>query len=269
MTDHFIPPDYEEEFNVDDEGDTDIDEGKEETIIDTELQMTAPPFSSIPPGNPSSSPSWGIGNQSQQKTFSWQQAGSHQWGNNNNGWKPPTPGSTPSWGGSNSQVMPLNRDKKVIFIDFLDCIAETFNSNQIPGYLPRDIYDITPRFDVWQKLAAINPERVYILIPRNLLPTTNGARGWEAALTYYCCSLSSFLRVPFTNCQVLVQSVIGQPKEDIMLSVIENKERPIDRKIILSIGIYSGQNGQSDIDKIAADRCGIDFIDLPSLLKMI
>ena len=260
----YIPPDYDT-----DDDDLDIistDEGDEETKLDNLLdnKMTTPPF------NP---PRWGGNNQqtTQQTTYPWQQ-NAHQspqtniWGTpGSSNWKPSN-----SWGGTTPQNREqLNRDKKVIFIDFLDCIAETFNSNQVPGYLPRDIYDLTPRFDVWQKLSAIHPEKIYILIPRNLLPTTNGAQGWEATLTYYCCSLSSFLRVPYTNCQVLVQSVIGQPKEEIMLSVIDDPKKPINRKTILGIGIYSGLSGQSDVDKRAAEVCGIDYVDLYSLLQMI
>lgn len=262
MTD-YIPPDYNDEDEIIETE----DEGGKETELDRKLEesMTTPPFST---------PRWGGATQQQQTpTYPWQQ-NTHQnpqtniWGTpGTSSWKP----STPSWGtGTTTQNKePINRNKKVIFIDFLDCIAETFSSNQVPGFLPRDIYDLTPRFDVWQKLAAIHPEKVYILIPRNLLPTTNGAQGWEATLTYYCCSLSSFLRVPYTNCQVLVQSVIGQPKEEIMLSVIDDPRKPISRDCILSIGIYSGLSGQADIDKKAAESCGIDYVDLYNLLQMI
>lgn len=263
----YIPPDYDGDDDIDEDFSTD-DEGIEETKLDNELKesMTTPPFSTP----------WrtGAGTQQQTPTYPWQQ-NTHQnpqtniWGTpGTSSWKPST---TPAWGsGTSTQNREqINRNKKVIFIDFLDCIAETFSSNQVPGFLPRDIYDLTPRFDVWQKLAAIHPEKVYILIPRNLLPTTNGAQGWEAALTYYCCSLSSFLRVPFTNCQVLVQSVIGQPKEEIMLSVIDDPKRPIDRASILSIGIYSGMSGQADIDKKAAEVCRVDYVDLYNLLQMI
>lgn len=180
-------------------------------------------------------------------------------------WKPG--GTTNTWGQSTTQKEPINRNKKVIFIDFLDGICETLNSNQVPGFLPRDIYDLAPRFDVWQKLSAFNPERIYIMIPKNLLPSTNGANGWEIALNFFCCSLSSFLRVPFTNCQVLVGSVIGQSKESLMLSVIDDPKKPIRREDIVSIGIYSGYNGQADTDKKAAEHCCVDYVDLYNLLN--
>lgn len=266
----YIPPDYNEEEDCDDDDITSIDEGQEENLLDGIMQddnVTTPLNSTTPPFT---IPRWGQPQQQQSNTPPpWQkppfQSNNSSWGQQNN------IGSN-SWGSWRPQPTSreeLNRRKKVIFIDFLDCIVETFQSNQTPGYLPRDIYDLTPKFNVWQKLAALNPEKIYILIPRNLLPTTNGAPGWEATLTYYCCSLSSFIRIPYTACQVLVQSVIGQSKESIMLSVIDDSEKPIDRSTILSIGIYSGLNSQSDVDKRSAEICGVDYVDLYQLLNMV
>jgi hypothetical protein len=54
-----------------------------------------------------------------------------------------------------------------------------------------------------------------------------------------------------------------------MLSIIDDPKKPINRKIILEIGIYSGLSGQSDVDKRAAEICGIDYVDLYNLLQMI
>lgn len=269
----FIPPDYEEEDDDDlyDVDELSEDEGECETYLDENLKeekqnmITTPPF---PNSTQSTIPRWGQQNNPGTTTFPWQNQTSQggMWGGNTGSWKPG--GNTPTWGTSqNTQKEQINRSKKVIFIDFLDGIVETFNSNQVPGFLPRDIYDITPRFDVWQKLSAFNPERVYIMVPKNLLPSTNGAQGWEATLTYYCCALSSFLRVPYTNCQILVGSVIGQSKESLMLSVIDDKTKPINRADIVCIGIYSGCNGQPDVDIRAATECGVDYIDLYNLLN--
>jgi len=267
----YIPPNYDN----DDEDDIDDilseDEGAIETYYDNKLKeeekqqqpMTTPVFPSQPQ---STTPRWG--QPTGTTTFPWQnqQAQGGMWGTGGGTWRPG--GTTPVWNqGGNTQKEQINRNKKVVFIDFLDGIVETLNSNQSPGFLPRDIYDLTPRFDVWQRLCAFSPERVYIMIPKNLLPSTNGAQGWEATLTYFCCALSSFIRVPYTNCQILVGSVIGQSKESLMLSVINDKNKPIDRNDIVCIGIYSGYNGQPDIDKHAAEVCGIDYIDLYNLLN--
>ena len=267
----YIPPDYDN----DDEDDIDDilseDEGAIETYYDNKLKeeekqqpMTTPVFPSQPPQ--STTPRWG--QPTGTTTFPWQnqQAQGGMWGTGGGTWRPG--GTTPAWNqGGNTQKEQINRNKKVVFIDFLDGIVETLNSNQSPGFLPRDIYDLAPRFDVWQRLSAFSPERVYIMVPKNLLPSTNGAQGWEATLTYFCCAVSSFIRAPYTNCQILVGSVIGQSKESLMLSVINDKNRPIDRNDVVCIGIYSGYNGQPDIDKHAAEICGVDYIDLYNLLN--
>ncbi len=274
----YIPPDYDDDDDdVDSIPDSfaDEDEGVIEAYLDNKFnqeeerkkEMSTPPFPGV--GTQSSIPRWGQPQQTGGTTFPWQQPnnsiGGSMWGSGVSTWKPG--GNTNTWGQSATQKEPINRNKKVIFIDFLDCICETLNSNQVPGFLPRDIYDLAPRFDVWQKLSAFNPERIYIMIPKNLLPSTNGANGWEIALNFFCCSLSSFLRVPFTNCQVLVGSVIGQSKESLMLSVIDDPKKPIKREDIVSIGIYSGYNGQPDTDKHAAENCRVDYIDLYNLLN--
>ena len=266
----YIPPDYDGDDD-DDDNILDEDEGTIETYYDNKFiaeekekpKMNTPVFPNQPP---TSTPRWG--QQSAGTTFPWQNSqtpAGGMWGTGGSTWRPGG-STTPAWG-QTTQKEPINRNKKVIFIDFLDGIVETLNSNGSPGFLPRDIYDLTPRFDVWQRLSAFNPERVYIMIPKNLLPSTNGAQGWEATLTYFCCALSSFIRVPYTNCQILVGSVIGQSKESLMLSVINDKNRPIFKEDVVCLGIYSGYNGQPDIDKKAAGICGVDYVDLYNLIN--
>ena len=261
----YIPPDYstkedEEEreiFEIPD--DIDIDEGKEENIIE-ERERIKGMSNSTPFGTPA--PSW--------TTPSWQASGNN---NTSNFWESqpkPNTGNGWTWGSSNnsqSQKIELPRDKKVLFCDFLDIIVETYQSNGQPGLIPRDIYDLKPRFDVWNKLSALNPEKVYAIIPKNLIPATNGSEAWVTTLAYFCCCLSSYLRLPYLSCQIIAQTVIGEPKEIIMKGIIDNTENPIPKNIIASIGIYSGVSGQSNRDIMAASQCGIDYIDLYQLLN--
>jgi len=279
----FIPPDYsvdseseekESEDNIDDldeESITPFDESEEEELLDylhgsedkktkkeekEETIMTTSPFSATP----STTPSWGGWGNTQQNN------GGSFWSN--------TQQSKSSWGGFGSfgqstttQKEQINRNKKVIFCDFLDCIVETWQSNGQSGLLPRDIYDLKPRFEVWAKLAAFNPEKIYIIVPRNLLPSTNGPDAWTMTLNYFCCSLSSFIRVPFNCCQILVQQMLGQPKESIIQSIINFPNFPVKKEEIICIGIYSGENGQSNRDILAANLCGLDYVDLNKLIN--
>ena len=277
----YIPPDYESppDDDPDNNSDNDVDEinddtadedeGKTEAIIDKieeeKKVVTTPTFgggSSTPqPSTPWGTPSFGSGG----TTSSPFGGSSNPWGSNN---KPSiwgTPGGGTTWGGqNNNQKEQINREKKIIFCDFLDCIVETLDSQGRPGYLPRDIYDLKPRFEVWSKIQAFNPEIVYSLIPINLIPNTNGAEGWIKTLEYFCCSLSAFLRVPYTNCKILAQTAIGQPKEELINSILG---QGINRNDAIYIGIYSGLAGQSNRDLLAAERCHIDYVDLGVLLN--
>ena len=284
----YIPPDYSEESNVDafpeeddddddddldDDYDSDIDEGKEETEQDKILTEDkkvvtgqSNPFSPTTPTTPSwGAPSWG----SQGSTPSWGRQGgsSNIWGGDDDGGGGYGQGTT-QWG-QQGQKIELNREKKVIFCDFLDCIVETWQSNGQPGLVPRDIYDLRIRFDVWDKIRAFDPERVYAIIPKNLISSSsNGAQGWEAALNYYCCCLSAYLKKPFPCCQILSQSVIGQRKEDLIMSALENNRKPIPKEAAVLIGTNSGLYGMSNMDKVAAQICKIDYIDLNELLTL-
>jgi len=281
----FIPPDYsvdpepeekdEDIDDLDEESITPYDESEEEELLDylhgsekeketekedekkEENTVTTSPF---PTTSPSSS-SWGWGS-------SQQNNGGSFWSSSQQ--------NKPSWGGfgssfgqttSTTQKEQINRNKKVIFCDFLDCIVETWQSNGQSGLLPRDIYDLKPRFEVWAKLAAFNPEKIYIMVPRNLLPSTNGPDAWTMTLNYFCCSLSAFIRVPFTCCQILVQQMLGQPKESIIQSIINIPNFPVKKEDMICIGIYSGENGQSNRDILAANICGLDYVDLNRLIN--
>lgn len=274
---NYIPPDYSDE-NVEDDSDfdedtTDEDEGILETIEDEKhkteerKEMISTPFSS---DSGSGSSQWGnSGNSSnpgspwsQQNSSSsiWQQSTRPSWGSSN----------SPSWGSSfgsiqNNQKQEIPRKKKVVFCDFLDCMVETYQSNGLPGLKPRDIYDLKPRFNVWEKLAAFNPEKIFAMIPPNTLSTTNGSDGWQVTLAYWCSCLSAFLNIPYTNCQVLSQTIIGQPKEYAIIQTLQTHR--IARPDAVYVGIYSGVCGQSDRDINAARISEIDYIDLNTLLN--
>ena len=283
----FIPPDYsdavektveeltsdpdidelsydDQDFFIDDTPDDD-EEIEEEInpVIEQNKEnerIMATPF--ITPASPT--PSFGGGSSS-------------IWGNQSSGnsfWdKPSTPTTfgTPKvespWNTGAGTKQQINRNKKIIFCDFLDCIVETIESKGRPGLRPRDIYDLRSRFEVWERLAAFNPERVFILISDNLIPSSaNGINAWNITLSYYCCCLSSFFRLPFESCQVLKQSRIDQTKSQVIGSIINNPNLNIKKEDAVMIGTYSGNSGMSDIDKRAAEVCGIDYIDLNQLI---
>ena len=291
----YIPPDYTDEADKigptdsdddnddDDFSDLDLeeedeeDEGKIESLLDEQNRNNERLMQATPFGNPSPSPSptWGT-----QGGSMWGNGvgGSSYWGSGNGGnnsgsvWGRPG-NSNNLWGAgsvnqSTNGKSQLDRSKKVIFIDFLDAIVETYQSEGRPGLVPRDIYDVKPRFDVWQKLAAFNPEKVYALIPRNLLKDSTGLpEGLDTMMSYFCCSLAAFLRLPYNRCQVLVQGRVGQYKEEIIKSIMKGGQVKIPEQDVVLIGINSGLYGQSNADIVAANNCGITYYDLNQLLN--
>lgn len=282
----YIPPDYSNDPEDDDDDDDDDisedDDGEVETYLDNQEQlnkkiMTTTPFNSTPNwGNTGSS--WGTGTQQSpwgqpQNSSPWSKPTTPSWGSSTPGWgsnNGSTWGSSSfganTWNNSNQTgKKEIDRQKKVIFCDVLDCLIETIQSSGKPGLLPRGIYDIRLRFEVWDKIACFNPTRVYAMVPRCLLLSSNGSESWKIMLNYVICSLSEYLRVPYYNCQILVQSTVDQAKEDMIRPIIKNNFIP--KKEIIQIGLNSGLYGQNNKDQFAAQCCGIDYVDLGQLLS--
>lgn len=279
--DKYLPPDYEDDDDEDlDDYDEDIDEDGEEEAIENYLDnnqsknnstMTTPFGNTTTPwgSNPSQTPTWGSNSNNTSNPWSNNNNNSPGfWGNNsNNPWQKPNWGSG-GWNnssGSNWNIgekKSIDRNKRIIFCDILDCLVETYQSNGKPGLLPRGIYDIKFRFDVWDKLACFNPEKIFAMVPRSLLNSSNEV-SWKALLEYVVCSLSEYLRAPYHVCQVLLQTEIGQPKENMMMQVLDD----LDKNKIIQIGVNSGLYGQNNRDQVAANICGIDYIDLSTFMN--
>jgi hypothetical protein len=281
----YLMPDYSKDFDDDDdEFDDDIDvDGedeavenfldKQENLKNSSRMATGSSFGSNPTStpwvnnasnnnsnnlwvNPPTTPNWGnpSNNSSWGSTPASNNWGSRPsggfWTNNGNSWS------------SVGEKKEINRNKRIIFCDVLDCLVETYQSCGKPGLLPRGIYDIKFRFDVWDKLACFNPEKIYAMVPRSLLNSSNEA-SWMVLLEYVVCSLSEYLRSPYQVCQILLQTKMGQPKEDTMFGIL----RGINREEAIYLGVNSGLYGQNNRDQIAAKKCGIDYIDLATFMN--
>lgn len=294
----YLKPDYSEEppydSSPDDDDDeiNDIDEGEEDEKVEKVMEgqkklsekiMQQTPFGQSVGagggsswGQPASSPwnnngggsTWGGTTNNQQSP--WSRPGGSSWGSswgNNNGTSPGWGSSGSTWGNNNSGKKEIDRQKQIIFCDVLDCLVETFQSNGKPGLLPRGIYDIRLRFEVWDKILCFNPSKVYAMVPRNLILSSNGSDSWKIMLEYIVCALSEYLRVPYNHCQILVQSDFGQTKDRMMNAVIL-KTPGFRKEQAIQIGLESGLYGQSNRDILAAEKVGIDYVDLGQLLSI-
>jgi len=271
---NFIPPDYSElkgedeiPFDMDISGDDDDDivsnEELEHDKIVEEFEENKQRMSfGSGFGSSSNKPTWGTGwgEQNKQENNWWGSSGNSQgwWGSGsggNNGW------GTPKSGGQNDK--PINRDKKIIFIDFFDGLMETYQSNGQAGFLPRAVYDLKPRFEVWTKIAAFNPSYVFGIVQKEFLNDINGIEGWSMVLEGWCCCLSSFLRKQYGCAQILLSTSIYQPKDWVISNALTN----LKKEDCIYIGLQSGLYNQSNQDLVTAQKCGIDYVDLNQLLN--
>ncbi len=278
----YLAPDYDDEDDDIEDFDEDIDEDGEdemaENFLDNQeklkeesrknIMQTSNSFGSQPSFGQGQSNVWGNNSGTSQVSSPWAQPSNNSspWGGNNT-WNKPSW----SWGNNNSssswstsgERKEIDRTKRVIVCDVLDCLVETLQSNGKPGLLPRGIFDIRLRFEVWDKIACFSPDKIFAMVPRTLLNSSNGSESWRVMLEYIVCSLSEYLRSPYQVCQILLQTEIGQPKEDVLLQVLGN----IQKESIVMLGVNSGLYGQNNRDQVAALKCGIDYIDLSTFMN--
>lgn len=282
----YIPPDYTSDPEDDSllEDITDQDEGQVEMYLDEqnaynktldkkeETMATTPfggsttaPWETNNPQPTSSTPSWGGSGWGvparPATTQPWGGTGGNVWGGGS-GWGAPKPSSSPS---PTTESTINSRPKRVVICDALDCLVESYDSAGKPGLIPRAIFDLKPKFDVWEKLASFNPERLYIIFPSGeLIPSFGRPDTAKVSLEYLAHSVSTYLRIPRANCVILKQMTQNLPKDRTLMSVI--KDWPAKEDIVY-IGIHSGRWGLSARDITAARAVGIDYIDLYNLLK--
>lgn len=299
----YIPPDYTEAANKsEDEDDDDIDiddlddieddddpaEEEEILSIRESLPEVAPeddlPFSNDPEPPQTNSRPFFNNPQQQQKPMAWTPNNNQPWSgqpswqpqtNPTNPWAPKPAQSSP-WGAqrtggniwapqgtANTQMQELDRGKRIIICDVLDCLICTLEGSQRSGLIPRDIWDVQLRLDVFDSFRRFSYiERIYAMIPKDLIQNSTSPDNWKSLLDYVARSLASFIRVPSQAVQIVTQSFIAQPKEDMIRCVIKD----IPREDIVYIGTQSAGPGQSSVDIDCARALEVDYIDLGNFL---
>ena len=220
-------------------------------------------------GNNNNNLPWEQNKPVQQQTSTW--GNSNSWSGGNRGFgqsqKPwnSTQQSTVPQQQSGSDYRTNQKTKRILICDALDCLVESYDSAGKPGTVPRALWDLKPKFDVWEKIRSFNPLRVYIIFPNyDLIPSLGGEESTSIALAYLRRSLSAYLRIPERDCSVLRQMRQHTPKENFLISVIREWQN---LEEIVYIGIYSGKYGLSDGDIQAAHQVGMDYVDVFNLLQ--
>jgi len=290
---NLIPPDYDhprEDDDILEEEVLETDEARIEKILDEqeelkkelleeeeeeERPMSEIPFSGTPwqpIGKSEEKAPWERNTQTT-NTNPWGSSNTPSWGG---GWgstpstSKPWENNTPSWGetakpSSESGYVTTPIHKRVVICDLLDCLYETWESNDRPDILPRAIFDLKPKFKSWEKIKSLSPERIYIIFPSgDLVPSFGNQSNAEATLNYVAQSISTYLMLPRQYCQILRPLRLNSPKENILLGAIQNEGSKND---LVYVGVHSGRFGLSDRDLMAARNCGVDYIDLFNLLE--
>jgi hypothetical protein len=279
----YLPPDYTGHPTEDDDDDDylideEVDEEEvklynlmeqQENLVKKEMAETTPnPFSWGSSGTGSGTGSSKAPWEKAEDRKPWSPAGGFSgWGSgsSSSGWKPASEKSAP-WKKEETPAEQEERKvKRAIICDVLDCLYESWESNGKPDIMPRAVFDLKPRFDVWDKLASFAPQKIYVIMPApELIPSFGNRESSEAALEYIAHSVTTYLRIPRQACVVMKQMREGIPKERTVSGAISDWKNLDD---LVYIGTHSGRWGLSSRDKDAAHNCMIDYIDLYNLLE--
>ena len=238
-----------------------------------------------------------------QPTTSWGQSGTSQynpWGGNVQwGLSQPSPAATqapgfgtprptgsgwnpPFWNNNvNPQTTPgqqqyvINRNKKVIFCDFQDCLISSIDAQGKQGVVPRGIYDIYIRRDVIDKIRCFGPSWIFVLTNQNVQRGTDQELSFCRMADYVCACVADLVGLPLANVQCIMKPGLdpydpctkpGSGLIKIALSRISGLG--ITKEDLVVIGSQSGFQGQSGRDSKMAAAYGIDYVDVQQLISL-
>lgn len=180
----------------------------------------------------------------------------------------------------------IDRKKKIIFCDLFDILIESESAvrEQQAGYLsgannykrsgiaPRGLYDIRLKTEVWSKLAAFGADYIFC-ITNQPEKSQEELKTWKVMTDFVMYSLADYLNLPHDNCRCFTklgfsrESIDTKPGTGLMkkaLSTIPGYK--YSRKDLVVIGINSGYQNQSNIDRQMAIHAKVDYVDVNDLL---
>lgn len=183
----------------------------------------------------------------------------------------------------------IPRKKKIIFVDLLDILIEsesaviesnqntsTFSSSNNymrTGIMPRGLYDIRLKLEVFSKIMAFSPDYVFCITNQDRMEQSK-RDAWEVMVKYVMYSLADYLKLPSSNCRCLTRIGFSRNDPDVKPNPGLIKKAlgtlPVGYKYkrsdLVVIGANSGYANQSDIDREMARRIKVDYIDIQDLL---
>ena len=181
----------------------------------------------------------------------------------------------------------IPRKKKIIFVDLLDILIESesavresaresFSSNNNymrTGIMPRGLYDIRLKLEVFSKIMAFSPDYVFCITNQDRMEESK-KDAWEVMVRYVMYSLADYLRLPSSNCRCITRIGFSRndpdvkPNPGLIKKALDTLPRDYTyrRSDLVIIGANSGYANQSDVDREMARRIKVDYIDIQDLL---
>lgn len=188
---------------------------------------------------------------------------------------------------TNQNVIP--RKKKIIFCDLIDVLIESesavresgttqgyitgSNNYKKTGVMPRGLYDVRLKTEVWSKLAAFGADYVFC-VTNQPQKSDEELRTWKVMTDYIMYALADYLNLPHQNCRCLTKlgfdrtSLDVKPGTGLLKKALQTlpAEYRYTRDDLVIIGMNSGYQNQPDIDRRMAKRAKIEYIDVLDLL---
>lgn len=180
----------------------------------------------------------------------------------------------------------IDRRKKIIFCDLFDILIESESAvrEQQAGYLsgannykrtgvaPRGLYDIRLKTEVWSKIAAFGADYIFC-VTNQPEKSREDLKTWKVMTDYVMYSLADYLGLPHDNCRCFTklgfsrESGDTKPGTGLMKKALASiPGYKYSRKDLIVLGVNSGYQNQSNVDRVMAKNAGIDYVDVMDLL---
>jgi histidinol phosphatase-like enzyme len=181
--------------------------------------------------------------------------------------------STPTQGQGSQFV--INRQKKVVFCDLLDCLISSLDAQDRFGIPPRGIYDIVIRRDVIDKISCFGPQWVVILTNQGITRGTDSEIKFTRMTDYICACVADLVRLPLDNVLCIMKATLDpydpccKPGTGLIELASQRLSKwGIKKSDMIVLGSQSGYQGQSGRDLQMAEAFGVDYIDIQQLLTL-
>ena len=168
---------------------------------------------------------------------------------------------------------------RILFCEFNDVLVgpkwfAPEGPEEIYGLDPRGVYDLVPKYTVWDVIRQMNPEYVFIITNQPAEFGTIEAEEMSQFIIETSIQLARFLRLPSDRCRSfskfgLTRSRYTKPNTGLLteaLRTVKDINRRFKREQIYMLGAQSGGLGESNVDLKTAENFGIKYIPVRGIV---